>query len=200
MGKRAKKIEWPVELRQPFPSFSQLTERARLLKPGGSLAEVIGVEFFAEVKRRVIAMVGFVDPLTEGPPATEREWLRFIYYLSLYCGIPGFQEAGRRKAGRPKKWTDEKRLQLFADVMSLVQRRRMTEHSACLYIASHPEHYLDRHPNDPKTLHREFQRAKNAFEDNRVPFLTRAEEIQLLIDRYSAAAEKERQQPHRGAE
>jgi hypothetical protein len=79
MGKRAKKIEWPVELRQPFPSFSQLTERARLLKPGGSLAEVIGVEFFAEVKRRVIAMVGFVDPLTEGPPATEREWLRFIF-------------------------------------------------------------------------------------------------------------------------
>jgi len=103
-------------------------------------------------------MVAFVDPIAEGPPVREGDWLQFIYYLCLHWGIPGFSE---KKVGRPREWTDQKRWQLFIDVMSLIQRRRMSERSACFRIARNPQKYSNRYPKDPKTLHREFQRAKD---------------------------------------
>ena len=69
------------------------------------MAEEIGHEFIVEVKRRVIAMVAFVDPIAEGPPVREGDWLQFIYYLCLHWGIPGFSE---KKVGRPREWTDQR--------------------------------------------------------------------------------------------
>lgn len=111
-------------------------------------------------------MVGFVDPLGERQPTTERDWLRFIYYLCLYWGIPGFSASNKKKAGRPRQWTDEKRSQLLIDVRSLIERRGISERSACFQIARDPQKYPNRYPKDPKTLHREFLRAKN----QQVPF------------------------------
>jgi hypothetical protein len=187
----AKKPKWPADLRKPFPLDNPLAKRAEQLDVSESPVSEFNPqgaenqEFVAEVRRRVSAIAAFVDPLGEGFPATEGDWLRIIYYLCLYWRIPGFHN---KKGGRPKKWTDKKREQLFADVMSLVKRGK-NEHQACRIIAASPQKYIHgNYPKNHRTLHREFLRAKEAFERRRDPSLTREKAIEMLVTQNCSAA------------
>jgi hypothetical protein len=196
----AKKPSWPAELRKPFPLDDPLAKRAEPLDVSERLASEFDPEgpeiqeFVAEVKRRVSVIASFVDPLREEFPATEGDWLRLIYNLCLHWGIPAFR---KKRGGRPTKWTDEKRERLFADVMSLVKRGK-TEHTACIIIAGRPQKYIDRYyPKKHKTLHREFLRAKKAFELKRDRSLTREEAIELLMTNKCSDAVAEAYDPFR---
>jgi hypothetical protein len=163
-----KKPDWPRELREPFSPQRIADQAVGEVKENESPAERISQLFYSEVKRRVMLMAGYLDMWR--PPSSETDWLQFVYYLCLHWNIPAFQEASKKRPGAKKKWTDKRREELFTDVMSLVQRTRMTESAACRHVALNPSKFLERYPTNPKTLHREFLRAKKAFERDLIPF------------------------------
>jgi hypothetical protein len=88
-----------------------------------------------------------------------------MYYLCRYWHIPAFEESSKKR-GAKQKWTDQKRKELLDDVTSLV-KKGMTESAACTHIAKNPRKFHQKYPINPRTVHREFLRAKREFE---IPF------------------------------
>jgi len=105
-----------------------------------------------------------------------------------------------KSAGAPKKW-GRKNQMLFADVMSVVAKMsKPSEADAVRRIARDPERFLNRYSSveNWRTLHRQFLRAKNEFEEldrthhDPLYLLSRDEMIKHQIDSYSAEAEVKR--------
>jgi hypothetical protein len=161
----SKKPDWPPELNEPF-SPHRIAERAvkGLISTEGA-AERIDEAFISEIKRRVTVIAAYLG--LSRPPQSEREWLSLIYYLCRYWQIPAFQDVSKKRRGAKTKWTDQKRLELVSDVASLVDKSGMKESAARSYIARNPRKFNQKYPTNPKTVRREFLRAKK---ENFIPF------------------------------
>ena len=157
----AKNPDWPVELYEPFSPQRIADQAVRGLTSNEKAAERISQLFISEVKHRVMIIAGYLG--MSRPPQTESEWLQLIYYLCLHWKIPAFQNTSKKSRGAKRKWTDKRREELFTDVMSLVKKGKMTDSAACRYIAANPRKFGQRYPTNPKTLRREFLRAKKAL-------------------------------------
>jgi hypothetical protein len=107
--------------------------------------------------------------------------------------VPGLdpQQGRRNRSGRNQQWTTEKNLQLFSDVMVLTRKGR-SKNAACSHIAKNPEKYLKRYPREPKTIHRQFIRAKREFERDWINQLLGAEAVERAIAKYSSESERTR--------
>ena len=170
---------WPRELCQPM-SEEKLRQRGAPLglllqaaeTPEDRRARLIK-NYLAEIKNRASTMLNFFD-LTW--PENDPQWLSFVMKLCNHWEIPGFQitEVPSKGPGAPKKWTDHKNCELFADVNALVRQRGLSEHSACQYIAAHLSRFGNRYAvkpsrkrrsaNDGKTLHRQYERVKKQIQ------------------------------------
>jgi hypothetical protein len=156
-----KKLDWPSELKEPF-FLNQIADRAvkGLLSHEGA-ADRISEAFISEIRRRVRIIAGYLG--VPHLPRSETEWLKLIYYLCRHWHIPAFEEKTSKKRGAKPKWTDKKREELFDDVMALV-RKGMTDSAACSHVAKNPRKFHHKYPTNPKTVRREFLRAKAKFE------------------------------------
>jgi hypothetical protein len=141
----------PPELGYPFP-LSDLIKLARDAKTS-SFSPEDPVRF--ETKRRLLLMADWLD---EPWPDKEFEWLRFLFSLLVHFRVPGF--TFKRKAGASVKWNRKRESELVRDVTSLIRRRGMTAHSACVYIVGHPKQFDNRYGQDYKTLYDRFRRAR----------------------------------------
>jgi hypothetical protein len=151
-------LKHPPELTLPFPlgktlglCLKEKVDPTALFFPGSPL--------HFETKRRLITIAEYLE---EPWPTSERDWLRFVFAICKTFKVPGL--IVRRKGGAPTKWSERKYRNLFEAVVQLRSTHSsMSEHSACVFIANHPERYPNRFPGNPNTLHREFMRAKNKF-------------------------------------
>jgi hypothetical protein len=194
---------WPPELKGPFP-WQQLNDKAAKrfrdvedIEQANALWDSYVKELRERETRQRVALLAkfFGRPW----PQSEVDWLRLMFMVCAHFKVPGFRI--QRKAGAPTKWANRKNQMLFADVMSVVaQMSRPSESQAVRRIARDPEKFLNRYRNVKQgTLHRQFQRAKVAFEelDRTHPglvlwLMSRDEMIKHMIDTYSAEAEVKR--------
>jgi hypothetical protein len=154
---KKRKLHIPVELKLPFP-LAKIAELC-LEEPARSDLFSPGSPFHFETKRRLLMMA---DYLEEPWPTSERDWLRFVYAICETFHVPGF--ISLRKGGAPRKWNEKKYLRLFEEVAQLRRTNTsLSEHGACVFIAKNSQRYLNLFPENAKTLHRHFIRAKNKF-------------------------------------
>jgi hypothetical protein len=140
--------DWPTDLRK------------RINFPQSQVHDDLVAEYIIESQRRIRLLFDFlgIDPKMPG------SWEYLIVQLCNHWGIPGFHDRGR---GAPKRWTDTKNCQLFADVMALTLTSRMPEHAACVYISKHPAKYDQRYADfKTATIHRQFLRAKKQIKSD----------------------------------
>lgn len=188
------KMDWPSTLKPIL--MAQIDERIAEAAPEETMTwgELAGQAMRDEIRERVALLLAHFGMAW---PKDEDGWLAAIFEVGRRADVPGFRFAGRGP-GASQKWTEERNRQLFADVM-LMARGGMSEHAACVYISKNAPKFLNRYPRaKAKTLHRQFLRAKAAFEKYRHAGLEREKAIQRNIDLYSADAEKEL--PHRIAQ
>jgi hypothetical protein len=155
----------------------------------------------AEIKRRVALLA---DCFGMKWPENEDDWLELIFDAFERCEAPGFKVQAKT-AGAPEKWSDRKNAQLFADVMSVVATQKTrSEYAAVKHIVDKPTKFLNRYSKyKVKTLHRQFLRAKDNFEeqfdDGLAPrgawFKGRDDAIRYDVEHYSAEAERKRRGP-----
>jgi hypothetical protein len=197
--RKSKKRKWPSELKGPFPMQKlehQAMEEAGEASNAEELYKIIIRELWeAETKQRVARIAQFFN---EPWPQREDEWLELIFLICAGFEAPGFQSG---RPGAPKKWGGWQNARLFADVMSYATRTGHSELAAVKDIVKRPDKYLNRYSKyikKPKTLHRQFLRAKKDFEKldctdvSFLRLLSPAEKIKQQIDFYSAEAEKKR--------
>jgi hypothetical protein len=200
--------DWPSELKGPFPwkrLKKQVAERFPDVDEDSDEQQIELMERYAkelrevEAKQRVAQLAKFFGISW---PQSETDWLRLIFMVCARFEVPGFKL--QRKAGAHEKWISRKNQMLFADVMSVVAKMsRPSEVEAVRRIFGDPEKFLNRYSSVKKwrTLHRQFLRAKNEFEElDRIHpgpgswfrLWSRDEMIKNIIDSYSAEAEKKR--------
>jgi hypothetical protein len=196
---------WPPELKGPFP-MRQLKDQARekydvdgILTVGDDSPDALTQSYAKElIEREARRRLELLAKFFGRPwPQSEVDWVRFVFLVCRYFEVPGFRMQGK-SAGAPKKW-GRKNHMLFADVMSVVAKMsRPSEVEAVRRIARDPERFLNRYSSvkNSKTLHRQFLRAKNEFNEfeelDRIYLMSRDEMIEHLIDSYSAEAEVKR--------
>jgi hypothetical protein len=189
---RKRKHSWPPDLKGPFP-MQQLKDDADQLAMQAGRSDVytryLRELWEEETKRRVALIAQFFGRQW---PQKEIEWLALIFQICKSCEAPGFKEQGRA-AGAPEKWDFTKNRCLYADVMFVVAKTRRSELAAIKHIAENPTNFLNRYAEyakKPKTLHRQFLRAKKEVEQMGFMFgnLSRAALIKFQIDNYSAEA------------
>jgi hypothetical protein len=196
-----KKPDWPDELKEPFPFGDPLVELDRRLSINGSSADqrvqVTDAEakevraFAAEVNRRASIMARFLGWGHDGRLESKEDWERFLVRLCRHWKIRGFHE--RTGGGRPKKWTNELRQKLVADVQSLMEQGNgRIERIACGIIAGNPQKYLERYRDKDSTLYREFRRSKELLGKQLRSARARNEWFEFLRDHISAAAVTEK--------
>ena len=164
-----KQPAWPKELRTPIVLSKFLSELDSTYTETGFLERKMHKAVMLEIARRISVIAGFLNADLRG----EQSWIFLLWRLCDHWGIPAFQIAKHppRKAGRRRKWTEAKQCELFADVMNLAATAKMTEHSACLFIAKNRRRFGNRYlmkGNDKavaRTLHRQFLEAKKATQD-----------------------------------
>ena len=162
----SKQPDWPRQLNEPFSHHRIADYAIRGLLSSEAAADRITEAFNAELKRRVTLMAYDLD--MPGLPKSETQWLRLFYELCRRWQIPGFQDTPKKRRGAKTKWTAQLKGALFDDVTSLVKQKGITESSACRYIAVNARKFGQRYPTNPKTLHREFLRAKKDYAE--IPF------------------------------
>jgi hypothetical protein len=136
--------DWPSDLRKKI-NFPQSETRDDLV-----------AEYIIECNRRIRLLFDFFDVSTKHGSAS---WEYLIVRLCNHWDIPGFQLSNAQGRGPPRRWTDIKNCQLFADVMDLTSR--MSEHAACVHICKSVAKYSERYSAfQPRTIHRQFLRAK----------------------------------------
>ena len=141
--------EWPADLKKPL----------NLQRSRGD--DDFVTEYVIECHRRIRLLFDFF-----GLHAKHGGWEHLIVLLCNYWDIPGFKLSGLRR-GAPKRWTDTKNCELFADVMALVLKSHISAHGACGYIFKHSAKYGGRYSNiKSKTLYRQFLRAKKLIESD----------------------------------
>lgn len=141
--------DWPSDLRKRI-NFRQSEARDDLV-----------AEYIIECNRRIRLLFDFFGVSTKHGSAS---WECLLVRLCNHWGIPGFHVRGR---GAPKRWTDTKNCQLFADVMALTLTSRMRAHAACVYISKHPAKYDQRYAGfKTPTIHRQFLRAKKQIKSD----------------------------------
>jgi hypothetical protein len=203
--RKSKNGEWPPELKGAFPT-KEIINRATKANP---LPDTDDLDVYddierdvrrltlVEVRTRVKLLVHFFATRW---PENEDDWLALLFEACARLGAPGFRI---EKAGAPRKRSDLKNRQLFADVMSFTTKNKgttkLSENAAVKDIADHPEKYLNRYIKyKQKTVHRQFLRAKREFEQlepmeysgSFLPrTISRDEMIQKFIHFYSAKAE-----------
>jgi hypothetical protein len=198
----SKKRNWPPELKGPFP-MQQLEDQAHEVADETGQQEQVYTSHLrelweAETRRRVALIAQFFGkPWPQG----EIDWLELVFQLCVACEAPGFTEQ-IRPAGAPKRWSNLQNRRLFADVMSVVTETKLSAYAAVRHLTSNPNKFLNRYvkyTGKPKTLHRQFVRAKTYFEklDRTHPGpalwpMSRDEMIKHMIDTYSAEAEVKR--------
>jgi hypothetical protein len=158
----AKARDWPAELRKPITMKQLRTGHSEFATSDNELTdEEIKERYVAECLRRIAAISGFFKV-----SKSQAGDVLLVMKLCRHWGIPGFdiEEEPRRGPGAPRIWTPEKQCEIFADVMSLVDRSRISEHSACQALT---RRHTSRYEGvSPKTLHREFLRAKKKIVDD----------------------------------
>jgi hypothetical protein len=136
--------DWPTDLRKKI-NFPQSETRDDLV-----------AEYIIECNRRIRLLFDFFDVSTKDGSAS---WEYLIVRLCNHWDIPGFQLSNAQGRGAPRRWTDEKNCELFADVMALASG--MSEHAACVHICKNASKYSQRYSKyNSKTIHRQFLRAK----------------------------------------
>jgi hypothetical protein len=179
-------IAWPPELRRPITKYELLGTNTGLFGLSRQeISELFGLDqqpsdtanhtsnddgmahrYSAECRRRIDVMLNFfgIDR-----PTDDAGWESVIIRLCVHWGIPAFEVAmkPRRGPGAPKSWTSQRYCQLFADVMALASKGRLSEHAACKHIADNQSKYGKRYLRIPaRTLHRQFSRAKHEIKTN----------------------------------
>jgi hypothetical protein len=135
--------DWPTDLRKKI-NFRKSQVRDDFV-----------AEYIIECNCRIRILFDFfgVDPKLPG------SWEYLIVRLCNHFDIPGFQSSNAQGRGAPRRWTDIKNCELFADVMALTSR--MSEHAACVHICKSVAKYSERYSAfEPRTIHRQFLRAK----------------------------------------
>ena len=160
----AKKRAWPSTLK-PLSMMEQIWLEAARLDPDeeagwwSTLApEVLG----KEIKERVALLSQHFGMQY---PDNEDAWLALLFELAKRAGVPGFRFA-TRGPGASQKWTEQLNRELLAEVEKLT-KKGMTDHAACVHIARNAAKYQNKYTQKSKTLHRQFLRAKRAFEIER---------------------------------
>jgi hypothetical protein len=172
---------WPTELRKHI-SAKELAQRGAPLGLLFERAESecdsnirVAKNLAAEVRRRTEIILRFLDV---DWPRNDDQWLLFLMRLCEHWEIPAFEitTTTPKGPGRSKKWTDKQNCELFADVNALVERRGMSENSACEYIARNPKMFNSRYNVAPKrqrqakdagrTLHRQYERVKAQIQND----------------------------------
>jgi hypothetical protein len=136
--------DWPTDLRK------------RINFPQSQVRDDFVAEYIIESKRRIRLLFDFlgIDPKMPG------SWEYLIVRLCNHWDIPGFQLSNAQGRGAPRRWTDKKNCELFADVMALASG--ISEHAACVHICKNASKYSQRYSKyNSKTIHRQFLRAKN---------------------------------------
>jgi hypothetical protein len=149
-GAMGKTRDWPTDLRKKI-NFRQ-SRRDDFLPA-----------YIIECERRIRLLFDFfgVDPKLHG------SWQYLIVRLCNHWDIPGFQSSNAQGRGAPRRWTDIKNCELFADVMALTPS--MSEHAACVHICKNAAKYGERYSAvKPKTIHRQFLRAKNQIKTDQI--------------------------------
>jgi len=135
--------DWPADLRKKI-NIRQSQARDEFV-----------AEYIVECSRRIQLLFGFFGV----SPSLKGSWEYLIVRLCNYWDIPGFQLPNAQGRGAPRRWTDTKNCELFADVMAKTQK--MSDHAACVYISKNTAKYGQRYLSiKDKTLHRQFLRAK----------------------------------------
>jgi len=135
--------DWPSDLRKRI-NFRQSEARDDLV-----------AEYIIECNRRIRLLFDFFDVSTKHGSAS------FEYLIVRLCNhwdIPGFQSSNAQGRGAPRRWTDKKNCELFADVMAVASG--MSEHSACAHICNASKYSQRYSKYKSKTIHRQFLRAK----------------------------------------
>ena len=143
MWRMSKTRDWPTDLRKKI-NFRKSQVRDDFV-----------AEYIIECNCRIRLLFDFfgVDPKLPG------SWEYLIVRLCNHWDIPGFQSSNAQGRGAPRRWTDIKNCELFADVMALTSR--MSEHAACVHICKSVAKYSERYSAfEPRTIHRQFLRAK----------------------------------------
>lgn len=148
-----KKHNLPAELRKPMRLDHLLAETSKRRRAGLN-QQIIGTE----LRRRVTLLAQY---LGRRWPENESEWLELVIAIcSHFEVVPAFKFVVTG-AGRRKNWSIWKNIELLVDVLILKhKKKKLTDHSACKYIAEHPKDYDNRYPKSLKTLHRQFLRAR----------------------------------------
>jgi hypothetical protein len=137
--------DWPADLRKKI-NIRQSQARDDFV-----------AEYIIECDRRIRLLIDFFGVDLKLPGS----WLLLIVRLCNHWDIPGFSNAHR---GAPRRWTDIKNCELFADVMALAPP--ISEHAACAHICKNAK-YRERYSAvKPKTIHRQFLRAKKQIKDD----------------------------------
>jgi hypothetical protein len=158
--------EWPGELKKPIVIRNLLSGLDSSL-PRSEYIDQAKDKLGQAVLIRLALLCKFFGPSI---PKTDEEWLSLIIKLCDYWDIPGFKRVVENppSVGARKKWTDQRLCELFSDVKALGSEAKLTEHSACVFIANNVDKFGQRYslPRNStrdrwaKTLHRQFVEAK----------------------------------------
>jgi hypothetical protein len=161
------KRKWPSELKGPFP-MRELEDQA--IEAAGELdnSEHLYTRFLRELwkaktKQRVALIVQFFN---KPWPQNEDGWLELIFLICARFEAPGFRSG---QPGARKKWGGGQNARLFADVMSVTNRKKIKAYPAVKYITANSEEFLNRYSKyqgetRTKTLYDQFLRAKKVFD------------------------------------
>jgi hypothetical protein len=158
--------EWPRELKKPIVIRNLLSGLDSSL-PRSEYMDQAKDKFREALLVRLALLCRFFGASL---PKGDEEWLSLIIKLCDHWDIPTFQSVVEKSpgVGARKKWTDQRLCELFSDVKALESEAKLTEHSACVFIAKNAEKFGQRYtlPKNStrdrwaKTLHRQFVVAK----------------------------------------
>jgi hypothetical protein len=158
MAKKRDLNDLPPDLIKPIRVDQILAEMTKRRRAGLDHHGILA----AEVRRRVALMAQYLGIQW---PENEDGWLRLVVGICSRWRVPGFQLAATG-SGRKTEWPVWKNWELIIDVWSRrLKNKKLTDHAACQYIADHAKEYDNRYPDNPKTLYRQFQRAKNETDE-----------------------------------